>query len=188
MTDYKALYEQSQKENATLSRVLEHKQDKIEEHLASCNFYEEQCQKLKQEINHKNQKFIEWGEENKELKDELNDWRKCAEEHCMEEPEELLDYLNNLEQDKDEYYDIIQYTETLTGSPGSAREIIDYIKELKEQNEELNETIDCHNAQFIYLAQHTGDIQDYKDFNKFLKNEYSEEESQKIYDKFIYGR
>ncbi len=73
MTDYKALYEQSQKdieklknlikildqreevkklkeENKELKEKLEHKEDKIEDHLASCNFYEEQCQELKQEI------------------------------------------------------------------------------------------------------------------------------------------
>jgi len=37
-------------ENAELKKKLEHKEDKIEDHLASCNFYEEQCQELKQEI------------------------------------------------------------------------------------------------------------------------------------------
>ena len=37
-------------ENAELRKKLEHKEDKIEDHLASCNFYEEQCQELKQEI------------------------------------------------------------------------------------------------------------------------------------------
>ncbi len=37
-------------ENEELKKKLEHKEDKIEDHLASRNFYEEQCQELKQEI------------------------------------------------------------------------------------------------------------------------------------------
>jgi chromosome segregation ATPase len=143
MTDYKALYEQAQEENEKLKKKLEHKEDKIEDHLASRNFYEEQCQELKseceqlrkyneklkqfsmevhnfafsteyddldivssfdfdsiikelkkdednfngiiedlqKEINHKNQKFIEWIEENKELKQEIKELDSYAKKH-----------------------------------------------------------------------------------------------------------
>jgi len=81
MTDYKALYEQAQKVNA----------------------------ELKEEINHKNQKFIEWGEENKELK-EANDTftlgaKRTIESNCKlykenkelkEEIEKLLNDIKSL--------------------------------------------------------------------------------------------
>jgi len=42
--------EKLKEENEKLKKKLEHKEDKIEDHLASRNFYEEQCQELKQEI------------------------------------------------------------------------------------------------------------------------------------------
>ena len=74
MTDYKALYEQAQKVNA----------------------------ELKEEINHKNQKFIEWGEENKELK-EANDTftlgaKRTIESNCKlyKENKELKEEIEKL--------------------------------------------------------------------------------------------
>jgi len=84
--------------------------------------------------------------DNEEQKDELNDWRDCAQHCSLGDPSELLDYLNEVKEDKDEYDGIIEYTQALTGSPSSAEEIIYYIKdrikeidELKKDNEKLKD-------------------------------------------------
>ena len=85
MTDYKALYEQSQKENAELKKRAEdhlassnHYEEQGEDHLASCNFYEEQCQELKDErrkLKEKKQKlnalYQKEIDENSDLEDEI---------------------------------------------------------------------------------------------------------------------
>ena len=56
------------------------------------------------------------------------------------------------------------------------------IKKLKEENKELKETIECHTAELMYADLKGPVVEDYRDFNKFLKNRYSSEDYQKLYD------
>jgi len=81
MTDYKALYEQA------------NEMDK-DELVSSIVSMEVNIMKLKEEINHKNQKFIEWIEENKELKQEI--------EKLNEEGDELCEKLNEKQEELNE--------------------------------------------------------------------------------------
>jgi len=144
MTDYKALYEQHlmytnklndfckkkvldiEKLKEELEKVKSLKQSEINEVVKS----DEGTMKLYGDI-------AKLMSENEELKDELNDWRESAQEHSIGDPSELLVYLNEVKEDKDEYDGIIEYTQALTGSPSSAEEIIHYIKDRIENDDEM---------------------------------------------------
>jgi len=115
--------------------------------------------------------FDKLKEENKELKEE-NDELKM----------EIKGLNKELEYEADtSFTELTEEIEELREKLNTVDEKEEENKKLKEKNEELKETIDCYNAEFTYLGD-AGNIQDYRDFNKFLKNEYSKEEYQKIYD------
>jgi len=125
-----------------------------------------------------------------ETKEDLIDFSKMKQERVFELEKELEELKKEFEEVKKER-DIFKGLHKITRCKKvgfmnmKASKDFDKLKEenkeLKEKNEELKETIECHTAEFTYLGD-AGNIQDYRDFNKFLKNEYSKEEYQKIYD------
>ncbi len=116
--------------------------------------------------------------ENEELKDELNDWRESAQEHSIGDPSELLVYLNEVKEDKDEYDGIIEYTQALTGSPSSAEEIIYYIKERIEDKDEYDNEIDVLKKSVAHYKKTADDYYCLDEMNQSKVSSFDEMKSE----------
>jgi len=192
--DYKKLYEESQLDIKRLSGYAE----------MVCKAHAETKEDLIDFAKMKQERVFELEKELEEVKKErdifkgLHKITRCKKVGFMNmKASEDFDKLKENSLPKDKIIEILDCDDDLEDqeildmiSDGEKSRTIEYCKEidlnedfdkLKEENKELKETIECHNAQFNYLGD-SGNIEDYRDFNKFLKYEYSEEEYQKIYD------